>query len=260
MPGQQEIQDYTRQATRRGEERYVVIEKTSSLVGSAGPGDKPRRPAHHNGQPLAGVQGSQRAEARVAVRSGELGKGPPGRSLGAGKGRGAGGPGTFRQHHHGAGLKDGKIPAIAGDVEIELVLGILATINLATGQVADCVAVTPCPEPDSPATVAISPGARVCILLAQIMLVDGRLEEAAERLDQAEKLAPRHGGIFLARGDLYAIQRRPQDAIAAYKRAQRVDPYRATADRHARTDSNRFRANADSDRDSGSGAESDAVA
>lgn len=80
----------------------------------------------------------------------------------------------------------------------------------------------------------IRPSARLCILAAQIMLADMRLGEAAKLLDQAETLEPLHGGIFLARGDLFALQGRPDEAIAAYQHAREVDPYRAAAEAQSR--------------------------
>lgn len=83
---------------------------------------------------------------------------------------------------------------------------------------------------------SIRPSARVAILLAQIMLADGRLDPAAEMLDQAEALEPTHGGIYLARGDLFALRARPDDAIAAYEKAINVDPYRASAEAQRRID------------------------
>ena len=45
---------------------------------------------------------------------------------------------------------------------------------------------------------------------------------------------PRHGGIYIARGDLLALQRHPHEALAAYRRAIDVDPYRATGAASAR--------------------------
>lgn len=81
---------------------------------------------------------------------------------------------------------------------------------------------------------AIHPNARVCILLAQLMLAELRVEDAAALLDEAEALDPMHGGIYLARGDLFAMQGRPQDAIASYQHAAKVDPYRTTREANAR--------------------------
>lgn len=86
---------------------------------------------------------------------------------------------------------------------------------------------------------SIRPSARVCIGLAQIMLADGRLEEAVEQLAEAERLDPHHGGIYLARGDLLASQARPEEAIQAYEYASKIDPYRAAAEARARVRSTR---------------------
>jgi arylsulfatase A-like enzyme len=84
--------------------------------------------------------------------------------------------------------------------------------------------------------LSIRPSARVCILVAQIMLADGRLDEAAAMLDQAESLDPHHGGIYLARGDLFAMRRLPNEAIMSYEKARSTDPYRASAEAQSRID------------------------
>jgi Flp pilus assembly protein TadD len=81
---------------------------------------------------------------------------------------------------------------------------------------------------------ALRPAAKLCIFLAQIMLADGRLSQAAELLDQAETLEPLHGGIYLARGDLLALRGLPDEAIAAYEHAGEVDPYRASKEAQSR--------------------------
>ena len=82
----------------------------------------------------------------------------------------------------------------------------------------------------------IKPSARLCVMLAQILIVDGRLSEAGRLLDQAHGLDPRHGGVYLAKGTLLTAQGRPQDALAAFRRAQEVDPYRATREAQRRTE------------------------
>ena len=74
---------------------------------------------------------------------------------------------------------------------------------------------------------AIRPKSDVSLLLAQILILDGRLDEAARLLDQAQALDPDHGGVLIARGDLLAKQGKPHEARAAYERAARLDPYRA---------------------------------
>jgi arylsulfatase A-like enzyme/uncharacterized protein HemY len=74
---------------------------------------------------------------------------------------------------------------------------------------------------------AIRPKSDVSLLLAQILILDGRLAEAGRLLDEAQALDPDHGGVLIARGDLLAKQGKPQEARAAYERAAQVDPYRA---------------------------------
>lgn len=81
---------------------------------------------------------------------------------------------------------------------------------------------------------AIRPKADVSLLLAQILILDGRLDEATRLLDEAQRLDPDHGGVLIARGDLLAKQGKPQEARAAYERAARVDPYRAAGAAAAR--------------------------
>jgi arylsulfatase A-like enzyme/predicted negative regulator of RcsB-dependent stress response len=78
------------------------------------------------------------------------------------------------------------------------------------------------------AYIDIKPSADVCILLAQIVMADGRYGEADELLDQAAELEPDHGGVYIARGDLSAWQGRFEEALASYAQARRVDPYRVT--------------------------------
>lgn len=74
----------------------------------------------------------------------------------------------------------------------------------------------------------IKPSASVYLLLAQIIMAQGRNAEAEQLLDQAAQLEPKHGGVFIARGDLLMIQGRFQEALAAFTEAERVDPYRAS--------------------------------
>jgi choline-sulfatase len=81
---------------------------------------------------------------------------------------------------------------------------------------------------------AIQPRADVSILLAQIAMADGREDEAMARLDEAERLDPNHGGIFIARGDLLLRQGRRAAAQEAYETAIRVDPYRSAGMARAR--------------------------
>ena len=81
---------------------------------------------------------------------------------------------------------------------------------------------------------AIQPRADASVLLAQILILDGREEEAGRLLDEAERLDSRHGGVHIARGDLLARQGRKEEARASYERARQVDPYRAAGAAEAR--------------------------
>lgn len=100
------------------------------------------------------------------------------------------------------------------------VLHTLAKIDLRLGRIADA-------EAALRAFRAIQPKADDSILLAQILILDGRLEEAGRLLDEAEGLDPLHGGVHIARGDLLARLGRTEEARASYERARKVDPYRA---------------------------------
>ena len=85
------------------------------------------------------------------------------------------------------------------------------------------------PEAESALRAYLRDGARPepLLLLAQILILDRRLAEAAELLDRSEALLPGQGGVEIARGDL-AIQERDFGAAeAAYRRAIALDPYRA---------------------------------
>ncbi len=77
------------------------------------------------------------------------------------------------------------------------------------------------------AFTAIQPKADVSVLLAQVLILDGREAEAERLLAQAESLDPRHGAVWIARGDLALKRGNKEDARAAYEKARSVDPYRA---------------------------------
>jgi Flp pilus assembly protein TadD len=100
------------------------------------------------------------------------------------------------------------------------VLHTLAKIDLRLGRLGDA-------EDALRAYRAIQPKADTSILLAQILILDGRLDEAGRLLDEAEGLDPLHGGVYIARGDLLAREGRTEEARASYERARKVDPYRA---------------------------------
>jgi arylsulfatase A-like enzyme/Flp pilus assembly protein TadD len=107
------------------------------------------------------------------------------------------------------------------------VLNTLAKIYLRLGRLKDA-------EDALRALRAIQPRADASVLLAQILILDGRHEEAGKLLDEAEGQDPRHGGVHIARGDLLARQGRKEDARASYERAREVDPYRAAGAAAAR--------------------------
>ena len=74
----------------------------------------------------------------------------------------------------------------------------------------------------------------VLLLLAQVLIRVGRLEEASVLLDQASALEPEHGGVLIARGDIKALQGETAGARALYEEARRRDPYRAAGASQAR--------------------------
>jgi len=73
---------------------------------------------------------------------------------------------------------------------------------------------------------AIQPHPDACLLLAQVLIKHGRLEEAQPLLEQTLELDPLHGGAFIARGDLQRQQGEIEAALASYRQAIEVDPYR----------------------------------
>jgi arylsulfatase A-like enzyme len=107
------------------------------------------------------------------------------------------------------------------------VLNTLAKIHLRLGRLKEA-------EEALRALRAIQPKADASVLLAQILILDGRQDEAGRLLEEAEGLDARHGGVHIARGDLLARQGRKEEARASYERAREVDPYRAAGAAQAR--------------------------
>jgi Flp pilus assembly protein TadD len=107
------------------------------------------------------------------------------------------------------------------------VLNTLAKIHVRLGRLKEA-------EDALRALRAIQPKADASVLLAQILILDGRQEEAGRLLDEAERLDSRHGGVYIARGDLLARQGRKEEARASYERARQMDPYRASGAAEAR--------------------------
>ncbi len=80
----------------------------------------------------------------------------------------------------------------------------------------------------------IKPSAHVYIMLSQMIMAQGRLDEAWGVVEKAAQLEPKHGGVHIVRGDLLAMQGRLSQAIDSYREALRVDPHRAQAMAEAR--------------------------
>jgi tetratricopeptide (TPR) repeat protein len=74
--------------------------------------------------------------------------------------------------------------------------------------------------------LAIGPSVAAEVLLAQVLMQQGRLGEASDLLDAAAELDPDHGAVPLARGDLFLVQGRPDRARASYEEARQIDPTR----------------------------------
>jgi arylsulfatase A-like enzyme len=72
----------------------------------------------------------------------------------------------------------------------------------------------------------VGPTVGASVLLAQVVMQQGRLDEAEALLDQAAALDPHHGAIPLARGDLMLLRGRPREALTLYEEARELDPYR----------------------------------
>jgi len=102
------------------------------------------------------------------------------------------------------------------------VLQTLGKISLRLGRLKDA-------EAAFRAFTAIRPKADVSLLLAQILILRSEDAEAGRLLDEAARLEPEHGGIFIARGDLAARKGKRDEAAALYEKARLVDPYRAEA-------------------------------
>jgi len=64
------------------------------------------------------------------------------------------------------------------------------------------------------------------MLLAQILVSEGRVEEVDPLIDDALEIDPRFGTALVVRGDLAVKQGRFDDAAEQYRKAAEVDPYR----------------------------------
>ena len=65
------------------------------------------------------------------------------------------------------------------------------------------------------------------MLLAQILISERRLDEVDPLVSQALGIDPDFGTAIVVRGDLAVLRGRYDEAAEQYRRAQKVDPYRA---------------------------------
>jgi len=72
----------------------------------------------------------------------------------------------------------------------------------------------------------IGPSVAATVLLAQVVMQQGRFQDAEALLDAAAELDPGHGAVPLARGDLRLAEGRPDEARALYRKAAEIDPVR----------------------------------
>jgi arylsulfatase A-like enzyme len=73
----------------------------------------------------------------------------------------------------------------------------------------------------------LAPSADGWVILARYALNRGAVEPFETALDEAERLDPRHGGIYIGRGHRLAMEGRLIEARAEFERAVEVDPARS---------------------------------
>lgn len=83
-------------------------------------------------------------------------------------------------------------------------------------------------------SIGFHPIPDACLLLAQLLIKQERFAEAEAALAQGEQLDPRHGGFWIARGDMAGLRGDHRAAVAAYQRAIEVDPYHVSMAARAR--------------------------
>ncbi|MBM3318280.1 MAG: hypothetical protein FJY75_10570, partial [Candidatus Eisenbacteria bacterium] len=69
---------------------------------------------------------------------------------------------------------------------------------------------------------------------AQLMIKQARHDDAEALLEQGRQLEPLHGGLWIARGDLAGLRGDHAAALAAYRKAEEIDPYRVALAARAR--------------------------
>ena len=78
-------------------------------------------------------------------------------------------------------------------------------------------------------TLELNPNCDGYVRLGQLLLTQYKPDEVPAVIEAAEKLDPRHGEIFLLRGDMYAAKKEFELAREQYEKAREVDPVRASA-------------------------------
>jgi hypothetical protein len=128
----------TRPASASSRPRLSVRVRSSRSSG-AGLVDVPLRPSDHDGEALARGQRARRLQPRLApVDAGREALLGAALVAGVGLGRDLAGRHPCRQAHHGAGAVDRQVPAVAGDVPVQLVVA-LEVAQLPVRAVADGV-------------------------------------------------------------------------------------------------------------------------
>ncbi len=81
---------------------------------------------------------------------------------------------------------------------------------------------------------AVRPNADSLLLQAQLAVMGQRTDEASDLIAEAMRLDPRHGGVWIVRGDLAVVARDVAAARAAYQMALQIDAQRVGRQARAR--------------------------
>jgi tetratricopeptide (TPR) repeat protein len=121
------------------------------------------------------------------------------------------------QHQQALALIEPVLEADPGNGRAWTIAGLINRRLERPGRAAECM----------DRAVRVSPTADGYVLLAQLLLASGDGGAAFdEALAGAARLDPRHGGIFLARGDRLALQGRFDQALREFEQALAQDPVR----------------------------------
>jgi len=81
---------------------------------------------------------------------------------------------------------------------------------------------------------AVRPNADSLLLQAQLAVMGQRTDEASDLIAEAMRLDPRHGGVWIVRGDLAVVAKDVAAARAAYQMALQIDAQRVGRQAQAR--------------------------